>query len=100
MAATIYDVAKKAGVSTATVSKVLSNTPYVSAPTRAKVLDAVAELDYVPSLMARGLSKSLTYILVLVIPCLLYTSLCGIGLELEHQHRPSVQPRRPMDRRR
>ncbi len=68
MAATIYDVAKKAGVSTATVSKVLSNTPYVSAPTRAKVLDAVAELDYVPSLMARGLSKSLTYILALVIP--------------------------------
>ena len=68
MAATIYDVAKKAGVSTATVSKVLSNTPYVSAPTRAKVLDAVAELDYVPSLMARGLSKAQTYILALVIP--------------------------------
>ena len=68
MAATIYDVAKKAGVSTATVSKVLSNTPYVSEPTRAKVLDAVAELDYVPSLMARGLSKAQTYILALVIP--------------------------------
>lgn len=68
MAATIYDVAKKAGVSTATVSKVLSNTPYVSEPTRARVLDAVAELDYVPSLMARGLSKAQTFILALVIP--------------------------------
>ena len=32
------------------------------------MLDAVAELDYVPSLMARGLSKSQTYILALVIP--------------------------------
>jgi DNA-binding LacI/PurR family transcriptional regulator len=68
MAATIYDVAKKAGVSTATVSKVLSNTPYVSEPTRARVLDAVDELEFVPSLVARGLSKAQTFILALVIP--------------------------------
>lgn len=68
MAATIYDVAKKAGVSTATVSKVLSNTPYVKESTRARVLDAVAELEYVPSLVARGLSKAQTFILALVIP--------------------------------
>jgi DNA-binding LacI/PurR family transcriptional regulator len=68
MAATIYDVAKKAGVSTATVSKVLSNTPYVSEPTRARVLDAVDALEYVPSLVARGLSKAQTFILALVIP--------------------------------
>lgn len=71
MAATIYDVAKRAGVSTATVSKVLSNTPYVSEATRAKVLQAVAELGYVPSLAARGLTKARTYLLALVIP---YTS--------------------------
>ncbi|MCS6844341.1 MAG: LacI family transcriptional regulator [Caldilineales bacterium] len=71
MAATIYDVAKRAGVSTATVSKVLSNTPYVSEATRAKVLAAVAELGYVPSLAARGLTKARTYLLALVIP---YTS--------------------------
>lgn len=71
MAATIYDVAKRAGVSTATVSKVLSNTPYVSEATRAKVLEAVAELGYVPSLAARGLTKARTYLLTLVIP---YTS--------------------------
>lgn len=71
MAATIYDVAKRAGVSTATVSKVLSNTPYVSEATRAKVLEAVAELGYVPSLAARGLTKARTYLLALVIP---YTS--------------------------
>lgn len=71
MAATIYDVAKRAGVSTATVSKVLSNTPYVSERTRAKVLASIEELGYVPSLAARGLSKARTYLLALVIP---YTS--------------------------
>lgn len=71
MAATIYDVAKRAGVSTATVSKVLSNTPYVSEATRAKVLASIEELGYVPSLAARGLSKARTYLLALVIP---YTS--------------------------
>lgn len=68
MAATIYDVAKRAGVSTATVSKVLSNTPYVSETTRAKVLASIEELGYVPSLAARGLSKARTYLLALVIP--------------------------------
>ena len=65
---TIYDVAREAGVSTATVSKVLSNTPYVSAGTRAKVLAVVKHMNYVPSLAARGLTKSRTYIIGLVIP--------------------------------
>ena len=68
MAATIYDVAKKAGVSTATVSKVLSNTPYVSTQTRAKVLAAVEDLGYVPNLAARSLSKARTSIIGLLIP--------------------------------
>jgi DNA-binding LacI/PurR family transcriptional regulator len=68
MATTIYDVAKRAGVSTATVSKVLSDTPYVSEATRAKVLVAVEELDYVPNLAARSLTKAKTYIIGLVIP--------------------------------
>jgi DNA-binding LacI/PurR family transcriptional regulator len=68
MAATIYDVARKAGVSTATVSKVLSNTPYVSTQTRAKVLAAVQDLSYVPNLAARSLSKARTFIVGLFIP--------------------------------
>lgn len=65
---TIYDVARRAGVSPATVSKVLSNTPYVSESTRERVLDVVRELDYVPSLAARSLSRSRTSILGLVFP--------------------------------
>ncbi|NUQ38109.1 MAG: LacI family DNA-binding transcriptional regulator [Caldilineales bacterium] len=68
MAVTIYDVAKKAGVSTATVSKVLSNTPYVSEKTRAHVLNVVEELGFVPNVAARGLNKARTYIIGLAFP--------------------------------
>ncbi len=68
MPVTIYDVAKKAGVSTATVSKVISNTPYVSTDTRARVVAAIDELDFVPSLAARSLSKARTHIIGLAFP--------------------------------
>lgn len=65
---TLQDVAKKAGVSTATVSKVLSNTPYVSEATRDKVLDAVSTLGYRPNLAARALSSGKTTIIAVVFP--------------------------------
>lgn len=66
--ATIYDVAKRANVSTTTVSKVLSNTPYVSARTKERILEAMRDLHYAPSLAARGLTGSRTYVLGLVVP--------------------------------
>jgi DNA-binding LacI/PurR family transcriptional regulator len=56
-------VAHLAQVSTATVSKVLSDTPYVTPETRARVLEAIAELGYVPNIAARALSKGRTYII-------------------------------------
>ena len=65
---TLQDVAQKAGVSTATVSKVLSNTPYVSETTRLKVMEAVNELGYTPNLAARGLSSGKTHIIAVVFP--------------------------------
>lgn len=65
---TIYDVARLARVSTTTVSKVLSNTPYVSEKTRQRVLDAMRDLHYSPSLAARGLTNKRTYVLGLIIP--------------------------------
>lgn len=68
MPVTIYDVARQASVSTATVSKVLSNTPYVSDKTRAKVLAAVSELDFVPNLAARSLNQARTGIIGLAFP--------------------------------
>ncbi len=66
--ATIYDVARLARVSTTTVSKVLSNTPYVSEKTRQRVLDAMHDLQYSPSLVARGLTNNRTYVIGLIIP--------------------------------
>ncbi len=65
---TLEDVAKHAGVSTATVSKVLSNTPYFTEATRLKVLQAVRDLGYVPNLAARALSSGKTHIIAVVFP--------------------------------
>lgn len=65
---TLDDVAKRAGVSTATVSKVLSNKPYFTEATRLKVMLAVDELGYVPHLAARALSSGKTGIIAVVFP--------------------------------
>lgn len=51
----IKEVAEVAGVSTATVSRVLSNRPYVKPEVRERVMAAVAKLEYRPNLVARSL---------------------------------------------
>ena len=51
----IYDISKKAGVSIATVSRVLNNSARVSQKTREKVLSVMAQYDYMPNPFARGL---------------------------------------------
>ncbi len=65
---TLQDVARRAGVSTATVSKVLSNTPYFTEETRQRVMKAVEELGYRPNLAARALSSGKTHIIAVVFP--------------------------------
>lgn len=65
---TLQDVARRAGVSTATVSKVLSNTPYFTEETRSRVMQAVTELGYKPNLAARALVSGTTRILAVVFP--------------------------------
>lgn len=55
MALNIYDVSEKAGVSIATVSRVLNNSPNVSEKTRSLVLKVMEELGYTPNVFARGL---------------------------------------------
>lgn len=55
IAINIYDVSKHAGVSIATVSRVLNGNPNVSEKTRSKVLKVMEELGYTPNVFARGL---------------------------------------------
>lgn len=65
---TIRDVAKKAGVSVATVSRVMNNEKYVNDELREHVLHIVSELNYRPDGVARGLRTKSTHIISLVIP--------------------------------
>lgn len=65
---TIYDVAKRAGVSTATVSKVLNGTGRVGKETITRVERAVEELQYRPNLLASALKKKRTFTLGLLVP--------------------------------
>jgi LacI family transcriptional regulator len=65
---TIRDVARNAGVSPMTVSRVINASARVSPGTRARVEHAIAELGYVPSRLARGLSGQRTGTLALIVP--------------------------------
>lgn len=62
-----YDVAKLAGVSQTTVSRVLNNYPYVRPATKEKVLEAIQELGFTPDEIARSLVKKKTNTIGLVI---------------------------------
>ncbi|MGX6970579.1 LacI family DNA-binding transcriptional regulator [Vagococcus bubulae] len=57
---TIIDVAKKAGVSKSTVSRVVSKNGYVSDATRQKIEQAMDDLGYIPNMLARNLQSGLT----------------------------------------
>lgn len=66
--ATIKDVARAAGVSHATVSRVINNSANVSAEKRQRILDAMDALDYVPNLQARSLAGGRTQVIGLLVP--------------------------------
>jgi DNA-binding LacI/PurR family transcriptional regulator len=65
---TIYDVAKRAGVSIATVSAVLNRTAYVSPELTTRVKQAVQELDYTINHLAHSLQKRSTRSVGMLIP--------------------------------
>src|SRR6185437_14331826 len=67
MAATIKDVARTAGVSTATVSAVINESAYVSPGLRARVLEAVRDLGYAPSQAARRLRTGMSELIAIVV---------------------------------
>lgn len=63
---TVRDVAERAGVSPITVSRVINNSGYISSATRAKVEAAIAELGYVPNVLARSLRSKRSHTLAFV----------------------------------
>ena len=65
---TIYDVAREAGVSLATVSRVINGSSVVKPKTRDKVLEAIQRLDFKPNQIARGLATSKTTTIAIVFP--------------------------------
>ncbi|MDQ0147423.1 MULTISPECIES: LacI family DNA-binding transcriptional regulator [Pseudarthrobacter] len=65
---TIRDVAELAGVATSTVSRALARPDRVNPRTRARIEEAAAELNYVPSSQARGLSSGRTNAVAVLVP--------------------------------
>jgi len=66
--ATIKQIAEASGVSIGTVSNVLNNLPTVREAARQRVLDAIEELGYQPSLLGRALRKDKTNMIVMIVP--------------------------------
>src|SRR5581483_2858416 len=65
---TIIDIAKHAGVSRSTVSRVINNDPKVNAKTRKRVQSVLLDLNFQPNAAARVLAAGRTHVLGLVIP--------------------------------
>ena len=55
---TIYDIARMAGVSASTVSRVVNNKPGIKEETRKQILALLEQYDYSPNETARGLVKA------------------------------------------
>lgn len=68
MSVTIKDVAREAGLSVATVSRVLNGNAVVSDKSAQKVLDAVKKLNYSPNFLGRNLRKRETNIILCIMP--------------------------------
>ncbi len=68
MGVTIYDIAKEADVSIATVSRVFNDNPRVSPATRERVLHVAQGLNYQPHVSAQSLARQNTHLITAVIP--------------------------------
>lgn len=71
MSITLQDIADAAGVSSATVSRVINNSPSVKPETRDNVLYVIKKLNYVPNAVARSLSRNETNTIGVVVPDIL-----------------------------
>ncbi len=92
--ATIYDVAGAAGVSLATVSRVLNNPEKVKEETRQRVLKVIKELGYRPNVIARGLASRKTTTVGIVISDVTRASVAemlgGIS-DIAHNYKYSIK---------
>ncbi|MCU0609325.1 MAG: LacI family transcriptional regulator [Chitinispirillaceae bacterium] len=68
MPVTLKDIAKRAGVTSATVSMVINNKPNISGSTRKKVLAIAKELNYYPNVIARGLATRRSNAIGVIVP--------------------------------
>ena len=80
---TIKDVAALAGVSFATVSRVLDDRPEISRDTKIRVRAACEELGYVPNAAARGLTGCATHTLGLIVPDVSNPYFAGVATAIE-----------------
>lgn len=87
---TIKDVAKRANVSTATVSRVLAGSNLVSEDLRQRVLESIEALDYIPNQVGRSLRRQTTNIVGLVITDIqnpFFTSILRGAQDVFHEHK-------------
>lgn len=81
----MHDVARHAGVSTATVSHVLNGTRFVSEETRRRVERAIAEMEYQPNLSARQLKTGLIHTVGFVVPDITNPLYASVILRVEER---------------
>lgn len=81
--ATIKDVAREAGLTVGTVSRVLNNRGYISEATREKVYQIMKELNYQPNEVARSLSKSKTNTIGVIVPHIVHPYFAKLISNLE-----------------
>jgi len=79
----ITEVAKRAGVSIGTVSRVINNSGYVAEKTRQKVEAAIAELNYIPNEIARSFQRQSSGIIALVLPTIHHPLFSEFAYNLE-----------------
>lgn len=78
-AITIYDVAREAGVSMATVSRVVNGNPNVKPSTRKKVSEVIERLNYRPNAVARGLASKKTTTVGVILPSIMDLFFSGLA---------------------
>lgn len=93
MKPTVHDIASEAGVSLATVDRVLNGRPGVRAPTRERVLKAIEKLGFVRDVAAANLAKGRVYPLTFIVPSNDNSFMAALRAEIAAQ-----QARGPLER--